>query len=430
MADVNVSGKFDARGITTGMDRVEKSTQKLARSSRRSGFAFLEATRALEDFSVAGMRGAMNNLPGLVMSLGLGAGLAGASTVAALGIMGLSKAVDQFSKAANSGSTQAKAFGASLQDAVNAIVKRRAVEDLEKQMQGLRKAAEDLATSGEGSGVVSGARAIVTHMERQVKLEQELAKLRGEKVNQADVFQQDADSAKKAAEVYEQALSSLEAKMSKLEDAKARALEASTGDDDIEAALAKLGVAQGRMAAAQAFVKDGGIKPPGSALEFMSDVATEYGLKMIGQGDKSAFAVQRKAAEKALEDTRQLVVERQKELEIVKKRAAEEDAAMDRLQKAIEQNQVNQREAAALEEAARMRAEEAIKKQDAVVFGRQDDEFTGFGFRAPGLTSQAKSGLAGNEIQRAMNTLTVQRDMLKHLASIDRKTDRKPFVWT
>lgn len=58
---------------------------------RNLGFAFLEASRAIEDFSFAGLGGVVNNVPGVLAALGIGAGLTGVVSVAVVGIFQLQK---------------------------------------------------------------------------------------------------------------------------------------------------------------------------------------------------------------------------------------------------------------------------------------------------------------------------------------------------
>ena len=50
-------------------------------------------------------------------------------------------------------------------------------------------------------------------------------------------------------------------------------------------------------------------------------------------------------------------------------------------------------------------------------------------FTSP-LSAQARAGLSGNEIASAMNSLAVQRDMLRELTAINRNTkNNKTATW-
>lgn len=78
MADAEFTFKATgAETVVAANKRIEQSMQQQAKASGKSGYAVLEASRALEDFSMAGMRGALNNIPQLLLNLGVGAGLTG-----------------------------------------------------------------------------------------------------------------------------------------------------------------------------------------------------------------------------------------------------------------------------------------------------------------------------------------------------------------
>lgn len=86
------SGTAAAGGVAEKAVRTNKSLEQVAegadkagKSSRNMGGAVLEASRAFEDAQY-GIRGVLNNLPGLVMMLGGTAGVAGAASVAAVAI--------------------------------------------------------------------------------------------------------------------------------------------------------------------------------------------------------------------------------------------------------------------------------------------------------------------------------------------------------
>jgi len=84
--------KEEVDRVADSMDRAAAAGKKLAtakdgvrKSSRNSGLAILEFSRAIEDAQY-GIRGVLNNIPSLVTMLGGGAGLAGAISLAAVGL--------------------------------------------------------------------------------------------------------------------------------------------------------------------------------------------------------------------------------------------------------------------------------------------------------------------------------------------------------
>lgn len=105
---------FNGKKAEQGIDRVNEKTKKLGRGGRRTGMAMLEASRAIEDFSVAGMRGALNNIPGLTMSLTGHAGLAAASSIVALALWKLAPKIFGIGEAAKKSSGQIEALNQNL----------------------------------------------------------------------------------------------------------------------------------------------------------------------------------------------------------------------------------------------------------------------------------------------------------------------------
>lgn len=74
------------------MAGAEQQARKLGATTGRrgdAGMALLEFSRAFEDFQFAGIRGAANNLPGLLAMLGAGPGLAGMLSLAVVGATAL-----------------------------------------------------------------------------------------------------------------------------------------------------------------------------------------------------------------------------------------------------------------------------------------------------------------------------------------------------
>ena len=72
-----------------------------------ASMGMLELTRAFEDFSMAGMKGAINNLPGMIQGFGGSAGLAGAVSFVAVSFYSLGKAYDYW-KTASEGDKEAE----------------------------------------------------------------------------------------------------------------------------------------------------------------------------------------------------------------------------------------------------------------------------------------------------------------------------------
>jgi hypothetical protein len=104
MADMTITGDAKFGSVINEMKRVEKASDSMKRkvdnitrgqqgrgASQRGGMGVLEISRGVEDFAVAGMRGLLNNIPGIIMSLGGSMGLAGVVSLAAVAVTVLGK---------------------------------------------------------------------------------------------------------------------------------------------------------------------------------------------------------------------------------------------------------------------------------------------------------------------------------------------------
>lgn len=118
MADINIDAsinvaqvKAGTRTVVDSIDKIEKKTtaaqKTIERQSRRmrgggrkggrGGMAVLEASRAIEDYSVAGMRGALNNIPTLIQSIAPAmTAVAGATSVAVVAVWKLTEALEGY----------------------------------------------------------------------------------------------------------------------------------------------------------------------------------------------------------------------------------------------------------------------------------------------------------------------------------------------
>jgi len=423
MADVDITASFQAGNVEQGFKKIEKGTNRLQRSTRRSGMAFLEATRALEDFQFAGIRGAANNLPGLAMALGLGTGIAGMATLGALGIMQLTKAMKRFEVAMNIGTERAKAFASAMMDAVGSAQQRDAVAQLEKEFKRLNEEVEKATAKGD---YVGGADAQVSALKHQIALERELAGLRGEDVDRAAQFERDAKAAEDSARVYEAALASIEARAKSLNTATGRAMEGRTTDDgSSERARVEVDVAKARLASAEEFLKSGGAKIPDGIVDYAAGGIGDAIRKIFQQ--ETNVARRKREAQKLVNDAKQQLAEKRKVLSVVEKTYKAEEDALKKLkdaQEGLAEDRLNaeRKIAEAMQEAA-----EARMKAEAVQQAKQDQ--SEMRLSTPILTSQGRAGLAGNEIQAAMQSLQVERNMLQELKTLVKLTKNKTGVW-
>lgn len=104
-----------------------KKTQEFARAAsdvqthgRNSGLAVLEASRAFEDLQY-GIGGVLNNIPNLLMNLGIGAGLTGVVSAAAVGVNMLAKNFGNIDPAAKDATDSAREHVKSLRDEISGL---------------------------------------------------------------------------------------------------------------------------------------------------------------------------------------------------------------------------------------------------------------------------------------------------------------------
>jgi hypothetical protein len=100
----NLSAKFDSSAlktvettkmVTTTANSAAQAQKQLGDKTTQSAMGFLQFSQAVEDAQY-GIRGVLNNIPGMVMSFGGGMGLAGALSLAAVGVTQLSERLDLF----------------------------------------------------------------------------------------------------------------------------------------------------------------------------------------------------------------------------------------------------------------------------------------------------------------------------------------------
>jgi len=86
MSDVKLTGEFDAKGIVMGANRTKAAMNDLNKSSGNLGRGMLAVSQGFEDFSMAGMKGVLNNIPQAIGMFGGSAGLAAGASIAAVSI--------------------------------------------------------------------------------------------------------------------------------------------------------------------------------------------------------------------------------------------------------------------------------------------------------------------------------------------------------
>ena len=144
---------------------VAKETTKAGKSSSKAGNSILYASQAFEDLQY-GIRGVLNNIPQLIMSLGGTAGLAGVISIVAVVASKLGGAFNMAKTATKSLSDAISEFDTDKLDKIKASKK-----DLENQANYTKAIDEETAALKKNTTAVS-ANAEAKQLERKLELEQ------------------------------------------------------------------------------------------------------------------------------------------------------------------------------------------------------------------------------------------------------------------
>lgn len=410
----------------------EKAINKVGRASSKSGFAILEASRAIEDFSMAGMKGAINNIPGLLMHLGVGMGLTGVISVATVAVW---KGVDAL-----------EAYLNKLHDAKMAAadigVGTFSIDDLvqEIQPQAIKQASEMAELYKE----MANASEMVEHqrsLDARVASAEEELRITNESV-WAELTM--ADEAERKAKAKEQSLRAVEneAKISKSQLANSQAeldkikaikdeLEKDTNlnldeeADKIKKRAKEFYLARQKELAGSerqtlipGAMTAGGFQPT----RVITSIITELEAEAMAKKEAVEF-------EKELQKIEQ---ERLKELTLKRESAK---LALDNLkpqldaaEKQYEQDKLSEEAARRILDLKREQIEAESKLSDIKEQNKQKEMMMQAMLKervtdpSAFLTSQGRAGLSGRETQSAMGLIGIARQQLSSLKQIERNT--------
>jgi hypothetical protein len=423
MAEIDISGAFNAKGIDDGFRRVEKGMGKLKKSANGNSLAFLEASRAIEDFSVAGMRGALNNIPGIVMNLGLGMGVAGAVSLAAVGMMGLYKWINRVNESA--GQLARKEFFKVFADHVYKLQRSKALESIKGQIDAINASAKETSELGGGfvmdwlkrsdemSGIHGG------HSDRMDKIMGKIDPIRA-LAKQNALMKESFDRNLQATDMLGKSRLQIEEKIAKAKDkSDAKGLKAA----ERNAMFLKAAIAE-----ATKFVEKGG-EDTRELWEKFAEFLDPSFRSGFGNESKADSLISMQATKDRLESKL-----REAEAEIQKKKEIEEaiKAEITLSQKALEANKKNSKE---LERQLYLQQEKLglLKMELEAMLDaelqRIEQESLETRMKPEGyLSAKGLSGRAAGEAQAAMDALNVQREMHSELVQIRKNTARKSFA--
>ena len=156
-ADVSITMEAQNKGVIQAMDQVGKKADQLNRKTQAmgggrrgqggqrqsgytSGMGILEVSRAIEDAQY-GIRGVLNNIPGIIQSFGGSMGLAGVVSIAAVGVTVLGKRLYDLATNAKENEARTKALTAANEKFASGV--KAAASNLENFREQQRKSAEE-----------------------------------------------------------------------------------------------------------------------------------------------------------------------------------------------------------------------------------------------------------------------------------------------
>jgi hypothetical protein len=418
----------------TSMDAAHESSKRATGGVSGLGQSLLNIGRITDDYNAAGLRGIVNNFEGLAMSLGLGAGVAGVVTVAAIALKQFLPVIQEFLGLGKTFELPTKMEELekridALKDAkVKVDADGTALKELQDQLKELQKAAEEFQATISGQtkeekeagkrvstffGTAEGRQALRDAQQRQkaavtapIEAQAAQAEVEAERTRQAlktagpgDEYQlaleRNTEAESKLVRLREQAKNAAAAEQERL-DRMLKEARTGTGDEQ-QRAIDELGGVLGGVGPGQAFAAQRGRMRP-DAIQREEQIAAIAKQEADRQKEIQAEQAKRaQAAEKAAREQERVQRETEKAMEEERQDAFDQEKARnDQAKRAAEQQ----------ERDARERERLAIDQQQAQIEGNQ-------------LTlkiAQAVNSGVGLTLEGAIQI----REMQLHLAEIKR----------
>ena len=408
--------------VVNDIKKVNKATNKLNKTNMRGGMAVLEFSRGMEDFAMAGMRGAMNNIPGLLQSLGVGMGLTGVVTVAVVSVWKLTEAFEGWMNKSREAKNAAFGVGLSfLNVEETAKTMSEQIKKSQKEMDGLIQGMADAdSLMSKQRGLDTGVDASKRKMEWMKELVALTQKGATEEEKKTAKILHGADAERATAEAAQKTVAARRESIQQLEAMRKGQLEGIKNSDvEGKIEIVKRKTIEAAIKANKAAKKRGlkGNKATEEATSASAAAAKSYKDYLFGgdAGYKQAVAQNETAKEYVTQLNEQL---NKLELQLIteKDMATAAERRLDYKEKEVDLQEVLSDLAAKKkkEEEAKKDAEAAMKAKMAERAVSTDQM----------LSSQARSGLAGNEVRAAMDVLNIAKQSLKVMKQIARNTGK------
>ena len=404
--------------VVNDIKKVNKATNKLNKTNVRGGMAVLEFSRGMEDFAMAGMRGAMNNIPGLLQSLGVGMGLTGVVTVAVVSVWKLTEAVEEFLnkmwEAKNAKFGEAL-FGGNMQG-MEEYFSKGAVANAEKMTNVMSALADATSLNDHNKGLAGKTDAKKRELEwakdllRFTEQGKTAEEIKAWKIwKSADAEQAVAKAAWETVDARKESIKQLEAMRSGQEQNLDTGMDAkikSVIKAESAAFLKEYNWAMGT-GVSQEYAEKMGKRKSDPVKKRMVDKLFGGEGAFREAAKKNAYAKENLKIINEQLNKQQLLLHKEK----ASAKTAEEIAKIKHKQSSIDlarESLLSEQK----EEKKRMEAEMKAKMAERAV---STDQM---------LSSQAKSGLAGNEVRAAMDVLNIAKQSLKVMKQIARNTGK------
>jgi hypothetical protein len=371
---------------TTTANGTAMAQKQLTDKTTQSAMGFLQLSQAVEDAQY-GFRGIVNNIPGMVMSFGGGAGLAGAVSLAAVGINVLLENVDLFG-------TKAKKAKQDAADLSQEMMKKADAAYLDaKATEAATKAQEDynsVLQQAEGH-----YKAVLAQAEAVTRQKKEMA--------DAEIASADAEAALQVAQLQ---LAEARGEVSKEDAIRAREkirTESEARKFTAETAAEEARIAEQRIKASEA--DEIARKKRVAAMDL-----EEKGAGLLTEGEKKQIQARIEATRAEMERSRLIQAEEAKKganavglkqeqakFAEMQKLALEDEARLRENEKLQRETGVQNRDA--LNKEVQKQTDEARKAADDAKQARQAAESGEFGLRTRGAVFQTRQAAAATTAQ-------------------------------
>jgi len=407
--------------VTHEMQRAEKAVTKTRGATMKGGMAMLDFSRGFEDFAVAGMRGAMNNIPTVMTNLGVGAGLTG---ILAMTTVAVWKGVDAWEAYLNKMhkiKEDAAAVGLAMVGAIpEGFLDENKAKGVDAMTEAMRKSKANTSSQSDTLSMHQ----TIEDKERELEIERELLRLKesgasaeaeksAKRASGLKSIEEEYTQDKEAFELQQMALGGLKRQAEELQ----KIVDAKKSAEAIKFNSLVATMKSGMFNAALSRLPESA-KTPDVLDKLLNSTNAKVNKQMEEKGT---------AAQKEFLPLQAQRIQAIGKLEVLQKEIDAQETLVGKEAKKLEAAKaVAELQKESLQIATKMEELDAKEKE------RKEAMASFMGSRADVsqmLSSQGQSGLAANEVRSAMETLNIFKQQLSTLKTIARNTGRRTFSY-